>query len=99
MAPSSGKLQVIGPDRTVTKSIVAGQGVHYLSERRVSSLLAFFLDPDEPPLIGSPVASVKVLYPSATILHLHWLVWFLVISSGSAIVIHALPRTIQRLVR
>jgi hypothetical protein len=99
MAPSSGKLQVIGPERAVTKSIVAGQGVHYLSERRVSSLLAFFLHPDEPPLIGSPVASVKVLYPSATILHLHWLVWFLIISCGTAIVVHGLPRTIQRLVR
>jgi hypothetical protein len=97
-ARSSGELLVIGPDRAVTKTITAGSGVHYLSERRVSSLPTFFLHLNEPPLIDPSIASIEVLYPSATILRWHWLVWFFAISSGSAILIHAVPRTIQRIV-
>jgi hypothetical protein len=89
IAALSEQLQVTGRERAITKSIVAGQGVHYLSEQRVSSLLAFLLHPNEPPLLDSSVASIEVLYPSATILHLHWLVWFLVVSSGTAIVVYA----------
>jgi hypothetical protein len=98
-APSSGKLRVIGPERAITKSIVAGQGVHYLSERRVSSLAAFLLHLNELPLRDASIASIEVLYPSATILHLHWLVWFLIISCGTAIVVYGLPGIIQRIVR
>ncbi|MGI8962721.1 MAG: hypothetical protein ACR2IV_23775 [Bryobacteraceae bacterium] len=97
IAPVSGELQVIGPERVTTKSIAAGQGVHYLSERRVSSLPAFFLHLNEPPVVNSSIASIEVLYPSATILHLHWLVWFLVISSGTAILISGLPGLMNRI--
>ena len=97
LAVVSGQLQVIGPGRAVTKSIVAGRGVHYLSEQRVSSLLAFFLHPNEPPLTNSSISSIEVLYPSAAILHLHWLVWFLVVSSGTTIVISGLPGLINRI--
>ena len=51
---------------------MAGQGLHYLSGRR--SVREFFLHLSEPPLIDSSIASIEVLYPSATILRLHWLV-------------------------
>ncbi|MGI9070608.1 MAG: hypothetical protein ACR2JB_04590 [Bryobacteraceae bacterium] len=96
-ASSSGELQVIGPEHAITKSIAAGKGVHYLSEQRVSSVLTFLLHLNEPPLVDSSIALIEVLYPSATILHLHWLVWFLLISSGTAIVVSGLPRIIQRM--
>jgi hypothetical protein len=98
IARSSGELQVIGPEHAITKSIAAGQGVHYLSEQRMSSVLAFLLHLSEPPLVDSSIASIEVLYPSATILHLHWLVWFLVISSGTAIVLSGLPALMNRIV-
>ena len=97
LAVVSGQLQVSGPGRAVTKSIVAGRGVHYLSEQRVSSLLTFFLHPNEPPLTRSSISSIEVLYPSAAILHLHWLVWFLVVLSGTTIVISGLPGLINRI--
>jgi hypothetical protein len=38
-----------------------------------------------------------VPYPSATIFHLHWLVWFLLISSGTAIVTQSVPGIINRI--
>lgn len=97
IAPLSGKLQIIGPAHPITKSIAAGPGVHYLSEHRVSSLLAFLLHPNESLLLDSSIASIEVLYPSATILHFHWLVWFLIVSSGTAILISGLPGLIYRM--
>jgi len=95
IASASGHLRVVGPERVITKSIVAGHGMHYLSERR--SLAEFFLHLSEPPLIDSSIASIEVLYPSATILHLHWLVWFFLISSVTAIAIYGVPGIINRM--
>jgi hypothetical protein len=95
IASASGELQVIEPGHVITKSIAAGQGMHYLSERR--SLREFFVHLSEPPLLDSSIASIEVLYPSATILHLHWLVWFLAISSGTAMVVYAWPGVVQRI--
>jgi hypothetical protein len=95
IASVSGELEVLEPERVVTKSIAAGQGIHYLSERR--SLREFFVHLSEPPLIDSSIASIEVLYPSATILHLHWLVWFLLISSATAIVVYSAPGVINRM--
>jgi hypothetical protein len=95
IASASGELQVVGPERVVTKSIAAGQGIHYLSERR--SLREFFLHLSEPPLVDSSITSIEVLYPSATILHLHWLVWFLLISCATGIVIYGVPGVLNRM--
>jgi hypothetical protein len=86
---ASGDLAVIGPNRADTKSIAAGSGIHYLSERRVSSLAAFLMHPLERPLSNSEFAWIEVRYPSATIVRWPWLVWFLLVSSGTAIVIYA----------
>lgn len=95
IGPVAGRLQIVEPERVITKSIVAGEGVHYLSERR--STPEFFLHLSEAPLVDSAVASIEVLYPSATILHLNWLVWFLLISSGTAVVIYGVPSIINRM--
>jgi hypothetical protein len=95
VASASGELKVVGPERVVTKSIVAGQGLHYLSGRR--SVPEFFLHLSEPPLIDSSIASIEVLYPSATILRLHWLVWFLLVSSGTAMVVYGSPGVFRRI--
>jgi hypothetical protein len=95
IASVSGQLEVVEPGHVVNKSIVAYDGMRYLSERR--SLRAFFLHLSEPPLFDSSITSIEVLYPSATILHLHWLVWFLLISSGTAIVTYGAPGVINRM--
>src|SRR6202011_5321909 len=57
IGPSSGHVQVVGPEHVITKSIASGQGVHYLSERR--SLPEFFLHMSEPPLVDSSIASIE----------------------------------------
>ncbi|MFL6354529.1 MAG: hypothetical protein ACJ74Z_22135 [Bryobacteraceae bacterium] len=97
IAALSGRLEVIGPERAVTKSIVAGEGLHYVAERRVSSLPAFLLHLNEPPLLDSSIASIDVFYAPATILHLHWLVWFLAVSCTAAIVVSVLPSVVDRI--
>ncbi len=96
-APLSGHVQLIGAEQTVTKSITAGEGLHYLSERRVSSLPAFFLHLNELPLADSSIAWIEVLYPSASILHVHWLIWFVVISTATTVLIHCLPGIARRI--
>jgi hypothetical protein len=95
VAPVSGELQVVGPERVVTKSIAAGQGIHHLSERR--SLLEFFLHLSEPPPVDSCITSIEVFYPSATILRVHWLVWFLLITSATGIVVYGAPGVLNRM--
>jgi hypothetical protein len=96
-AAGSGELLVIEPEHAITKSIAAGSGVHYLSQRRVGSVPEFLLHLNERSLVDSSIASIEVVYPSATILHLHWLVWFLLVSTGTAIVISGLPGVINRM--
>ena len=48
-------------------------------------------------VIGGQIASVAILYPSATIFHLHWLVWFVVISTATAIASYAIPGIVRRM--
>lgn len=36
-------------------------------------------------VIGGQIASVAILYPPATILHLNWFVWFVVVSAATAL--------------
>jgi len=95
VASTFGELQVVGPGRVVTKSITAGRGIHYLSERR--SLREFFVHLSEPLLLDSSIDWIEVFYPSATILHLHWLVWFLLISSGTAMAVYASSGLVRRI--
>jgi hypothetical protein len=77
---SKGILQIIGPGRAVQKTVIAGSGVHYLSRRRESSIFRFLLHPTERPLSDGTIESIEIRYPPATILHLHWMVWFVLVS-------------------
>jgi hypothetical protein len=86
-----GCLQVVGPDDIVSKTIASGPGLRRLSEQRTSSIGSFLLHPIESPLSDPFIRSVEIRYPSATILHLHWLVWFSVVSTLAALLLLALP--------
>lgn len=76
-------LQILDNGQAVTKRISAGNGIHFLSERR-GSLLSLLLYPTEPPLSGHEIEWIEIRYPPAVILHLHWLIWFLAISGVTA---------------
>ena len=66
------------------KSIQAGSGLHYLSERRVGSWLDWLGYPAESRLPRGPVARIEVDYPYADIdvfgIGMHWLIWFLIVN-------------------
>ena len=74
------------------KSISAGAGMHYLSERR-GSLQNLLLHPTEPPLSDTEIDWIEVRYPAATILRLHWLIWFFAISAVTALALRRKFRT------
>ncbi len=79
MPPTNGALDPI------EKSLQAGTGLHYLSERRVASLREWLLDPGETRLSKSgPVRSIAVEYPDAGFsifgIGMPWIVWFVIVS-------------------
>lgn len=86
-----GYLQVLGPGEVVTKTIASGPGLHRLSEQRTASIGSFLLHPIETPFSDPLIRSVEIRYPSATIVHVHWLVWFSVVSMLAAVLLLALP--------
>lgn len=81
---TTAELQIVRQDRAFSKSISAGSGVHYLSERR-GSLASLLLRPTERPLSDAEIEWIEVRYPAAAILHLHWLIWFFAISALTAL--------------
>jgi hypothetical protein len=81
---ATSELQIAYGSRLFAKRISAGSGFHFLSERR-GSFLNLLLYPTEPPLSDNKMEWIEVRYPDATILHLHWLVWFFVISGVTAL--------------
>ncbi|MEZ5364643.1 MAG: hypothetical protein R2748_20485 [Bryobacterales bacterium] len=87
-APEHGELGFDWPDKQWTKSIDAGEGLRYVSHRRVSSTWDQFASPGEPLLDVAGVQAVDVAYPAAEIdafgFQLHWLVWFLLVSIVTA---------------
>lgn len=86
------ELEIVRAGRTFRKSVSAGAGVHFLSERR-GSLAGLLLRPTEPPLSGSEIVWIEVRYPGAVILHLHWLIWFFGISAITALALRRRFRT------
>ena len=78
------ELEIVHDGRTFRKSVSAGVGVQFLSERR-GSFASLFLRPTEPPLSGSEIEWIEVRYPDAVVLHLHWLIWFFGISGITAL--------------
>jgi hypothetical protein len=89
--PASGSLEFRLPGETVEKSIDAAAGPRYLSSRRVSSWMDLLLHPAEAPISSTRVDWIQVRYPGNTIdamgLQVSWLVWLLVISMITAIVL------------
>ena len=81
---TTAELQILSGGRTFTKRITAGPGIHFLSERR-GSLLSLLLYPTESPLSGSEIAWIQIRYPPATVLRMHWLIWFFAISAITAL--------------
>lgn len=86
------ELELVRPDRAIAKSISAGSGMHYLSKRR-GSLANLLLRPTESPLSDTEIDWIEVRYPPATILGLHWLIWFFAISAITALALRRKFRT------
>jgi hypothetical protein len=89
--PLTGEIQIVLPDGTLDKSIVAGRGPQYVSARRVSSALDLLIYPGEKRLPPGPVDWIELNYAPASVhalgLDLHWLVWLLVLSMVSALLL------------
>ena len=85
--PSTGALRFVREGNVLTKSIAAGSGIQYISQKRFGSFAHFLLQPTEWPFSDAGAEWVEVRYPGAVILHMHWLVWFFGISTLSALVL------------
>jgi hypothetical protein len=93
LRPASGPLRFETPVGVVTKSLSAGTGISLVSTRRESSWLAFLVQPTELPFSHPLFRWIAVQYPKATILGLHWIVWFLLISLPAALLLKRPLRT------
>jgi hypothetical protein len=91
LRPVTGELRIAFPSETAAKSIVAGTGLHYLSERRVSSLVDLLWYPAESRLAAGPIEWIDLRYPKATVhgfgLDLHWLIWLVLFSMMAALLL------------
>jgi hypothetical protein len=83
LRPTTGVLRFTLRGVTLTKAIAAGNRTTFLIRRRERSLPAFLLDPEEPRLPAGSVIWLEVDYPAAS---RWWMVWFLAISTTSALV-------------
>jgi len=91
MRQVSGSLRIVLPHETLEKRIDAGPGLRYLMPRREDSLLALLWYPAESRLSSTLAEWIEISYPSRQIrwlgLELHWLVWFVLISMASALLL------------
>jgi len=78
------ELQILDDSQAISMRVSSGTGIHFLSERR-GSVWSLLLYPTEAPLSGNEIAWIEIRYPPATVLHLHWLIWFLAISAITAL--------------
>jgi hypothetical protein len=89
--PVNGTLGIVFPDETVEKSVDAGAGPRYVSDRRVSSLASLLWHPAESLLPPGRVDWVEIRYPEATVqvlgLQFHWLVWLFLFSMITALLL------------
>jgi hypothetical protein len=90
--PVSGDLRFqLSRQEAVEKSIISGTGPRYLSDRRVASSGGLLWHPVEKRIQDARVEWIEIPYPSAKIhwlgLDLHWVVWFLVFSMASALLL------------
>ncbi len=81
---AAGSLQVRWDGHAVAKSIVAGAGLRWLSDRR-TGIAGTLLHPFEPPIEDAALRSIRLRYPAATIFRLPWLLWFVLGSCAGAL--------------
>ena len=85
----NGTLRVVLPNETIEKTITAGSGRGYASDRRASSWSDWIWYPGESRIASETVDWVEIRYPSAEVqwfgIAFHWLVWLLVISMITAL--------------
>ncbi len=67
------------------KNVQAGSGLHYLAEKRGTSLLNWLRYPAQPSLpANGPVRSISIQYPDANAdifgIGMPWIVWFVIVS-------------------
>jgi len=91
-APVSGALRIVMPDGAVEKTIQAGAGRRYISDRRVRGLWDHIWHPAESRLPAGNIDWIEIRYPSSTVhwlgLDLHWLIWLALFSLLSASLAH-----------
>lgn len=91
LRPTAGDLQLVFPNDTLEKSVLVGRGPQYVSERRVSSAFDLLWYPGENRLAAGPVDWIELRYSPTTVhalgLDLHWLIWLLVLSMISALLL------------
>jgi len=96
LLPITGDLQFVFPHETLEKSVCAGRGPQYLSDLRVSSAFDLLWYPGESRLPAGSVDWIELRYPPATVhalgLDLHWLIWLMVLSIMSAVLLKGLFR-------
>jgi hypothetical protein len=83
--PLSGHLEILLHGRTLTKTISAGAGVYYLSQRRAGTFPDFLLHPIELPFHDPAAAWIEIDYPAARVHGLPWLAWFVFGSVATAL--------------
>jgi hypothetical protein len=90
-APVSGVLRIALPGGAVEKTIQAGAGLHYISDRRVSGLWGLIWHPAEARLPAGNIDWIEIRYPSVTMrwlgLDLPWLIWLVLFSMLSALLL------------
>jgi hypothetical protein len=89
MGGATGSVLLRVPGASVVKAVQAGDGLRYISERRVSSLLDWLRDPGEARLPAGPVSWIEVSYPAGAIdvfgFAINWLAWFCAVSLLAAL--------------
>ncbi len=87
----SGQLRFTVDGQPVTKAIESGPAQRFVAGRSVSSMWAALWDPDEKRIRSPAVEWIEIRYPQAWIevfgLRLNWLVWFLIVSMVSALLL------------
>ena len=87
----SGELHLVIGGQTVPTAIKVGGGQRFIAGRRVRSAWDALWHPDEPRIGPGSVEWVEIAYPETHIdvfgLRFHWLVWFLIVSMLSALLL------------
>ena len=80
----SGNLRILLPGETLEKTIQAGDGPSYLSDRRVRSAWDLLWHPAEKRLPPGPVDWIQIAYPPSALrwgwIELPWIVWLFLFS-------------------